>query len=194
MNLWPQFVSEAYKNKKYAFVSDYVRLYAVYKEGGIYMDTDVEMIKNPDALLSDKAFFGFENDNFVASGLVTAAEKGHECLEEMMKVYRNESFYKADGSLNLLGCPIVNTDVLKKFGLVTNGKEQILKDGIHIYPKEYFNPFDPSKDKLEITEKTVSIHWYSMSWMSPARQLRVKMMRPIHRILGSDIKQKVTRK
>lgn len=189
---WPEFVKEAYKNKKYAFVSDYVRLFALYSEGGIYMDTDVELIKRPDDILGNRAFFGFESDDFVATGLMFAAEEGHKCLEDMMNIYKSESFYKPDGSFNLLGCPIVNTEVLENFGLKKDGKEQILNDGIHIYPKDYFNPFDTASDKLELTENTISIHWYSMSWMPPAKQLKVKLMRPVHRILGADIKEKLT--
>lgn len=178
----PQYIRDAYDAKKYAYVSDYIRLKALYAQGGFYLDTDVELLKSLDSLRPDRVVIGFENNEFVNSGQLLAAEAGHPVLQEMMERYKHISFYKSDGSMFLLGCPHVNTEVLCAHGLVKNGQEQIIGD-VHVYPADWFNPLDSITGLLNKTENTISIHWYSMSWISPARRMRVKIMRHIRRIL-----------
>ena len=101
-----------------------------------------------------------------------------------------EHFYKiyafSDGTLNLLGCPKVNTEVLERHGLKKDGKFQIL-DGFAVFPPDYFNPYDDPTGRLSITENTYSIHWYSKSWMSKKAILRSKLLKPVHRILGMKL-------
>ena len=177
----PQYVRDAYAAKKYAYVTDYVRLWVLHRYGGFYMDTDVELLQNLDAFLEDAGMIGFENNNFVNSGQMLAAEAGHPVLQEMMDCYEKIEFYIEDGSMYLLGCPHVNTDVLVRHGLVRNGQEQNVA-GFHIYPADWFNPLDSATGELIKTTNTVSIHWYSMSWISPWRRLRVKIMRKIRRL------------
>ena len=177
----PQYVRDAYAAKKYAYVTDYVRLNVLYRFGGFYMDTDVELLNNLDDFLEDEGVIGFENDQFVNSGQMLAAEAGHPVLREMMDCYDKIQFYKADGSMYLLGCPHVNTDVLVRHGLVRNGQEQKVA-GFHIYPADWFNPLDSATGELIKTPNTVSVHWYSMSWISPWRRLRVKIMRRVRRM------------
>lgn len=178
----PQYVRDAYKAKKYAFVTDYVRLKVLHEHGGFYMDTDVELLKSLDGFLGDRGVIGFENDEFVNSGQMLAAEAGHPILHEMMECYNDVAFYREDGSMYLLGCPHVNTDVLVRHGLVKNGREQTVAE-VHIYPADWFNPLDSATGLLEKTGNTVSIHWYSMSWIPKGKQLRVKLMRMARRIL-----------
>ena len=177
----PQYIRDAYVAKKYAYVTDYVRLRVLHRFGGFYMDTDVELLKNLDAFLEDAGVIGFENDKFVNSGQMMAAEAGHPVLQEMMDCYEKIDFYKDDGSMYLLGCPHVNTDVLVRHGLVRDGQEQTVA-GFHVYPADWFNPLDSATGELIKTSNTVSIHWYSMSWISPWRRLRVKIMRKIRRL------------
>ena len=178
----PQYVRDAYGAKKYAYVSDYIRLKALYDHGGFYMDTDVELLKSLDLFLSDRAVIGFENDAFVNSGQMLAAEAGHPVLAEMMERYDSISFYKPDGSMYLLGCPHVNTDVLVRHGLIRNGQEQTVA-GFHVYPADWFNPLDSTTGQLNKTKNTVSVHWYSMSWIPRWKQVRVKIMRRVRRVL-----------
>lgn len=182
LNDCPQYVQDAYSEKKYAFVTDYVRLKVLFEYGGFYMDTDVELLKSLDAFRSDKAVIGFENDLFVNSGQMLAAEVGHPILAEMMERYEQVNFYRSDGSLYLLGCPHVNTEVLENHGLKKNGQEQTVA-GFHVYPSDWFNPLDSATGVLHTTGNTVSIHWYSMSWISPAKRLRVKILRRVRRFL-----------
>ena len=178
----PKYVLDARAAKKYAFVTDYVRLKVLYDNGGFYMDTDVELLRPLDIFQDDRAVIGFENDNFVNSGQMLAAEAGHPILHEMMECYSNVDFYQPDGSMFLLGCPRVNTQALEAHGLTKNGQEQIVAD-VHIYPADWFNPLDSATGLLKKTENTVSIHWYSMSWISPAKQIRVKILRQIRKFL-----------
>lgn len=178
----PEYIRDAYSAKKYAYVSDFVRLKVLYDHGGFYMDTDVELLKSLDAFLSDEGVIGFENDNFVNSGQMLAARSGHPVLEEMMVRYNDMAFYREDGSMNLLACPYVNTDVLVDHGLVRNGREQTVA-GFHVYPADWFNPLNSATGELSKTPNTVSIHWYSMSWIPAWRRVRVRIMRRVRRLI-----------
>lgn len=178
----PQYVRDAYTAKKYAYVADYIRLKALYDCGGFYMDTDVELLKSLDSFLEEQGVIGFENDEFLNSGQLLAAEAGHPVLAEMMARYQEIAFYREDGSMYLLGCPHVNTEALVNHGLVRNGQEQIVA-GFHVYPADWFNPLDSATGEVTKTENTVSIHWYSMSWISSTKRLRVKIMRVVRRWL-----------
>ena len=182
----PKYVRDAYDAQKYAFVTDYVRLKVLYDHGGFYMDTDVELLCPLDVFLNDRAVIGFENDEFVNSGQMLAAEKGHPIMVEMMARYEGIDFFRSDGSMFLLGCPHVNTEVLEAHGLGKNGREQIVAD-VHVYPADWFNPLDSATGELRKTENTVSIHWYSMSWIPKWKRMRVKIMRFVRRILKRAI-------
>lgn len=187
-----RFTKGAYKEKKYAFVSDVARLFAIYQMGGIYMDTDVEVLKNMDDLLGDKGFIGFENDDYVNTGQIVAAEKNFDIIKQMINRYEQETFYNDDGSLNILGCPRVNTEILLKNGLVQNGKKQIVNSMV-VYPADFFNPLDSSTDLLKVTENTYSIHWYSQSWCSKKDRIRSKIVRRLHRVFGMNFLRKFKR-
>lgn len=176
------FVRQAYDAKKYAFVSDVLRLWAVYTYGGIYFDTDVELIKPYDDLLDCCGFIGFENNAHVNTGQCFAAEKGNRLIKEMLDCYKDLSF-DLD---NLVVCTKINTKVLVDNGLVLNGKQQILDDFI-VYPADYFNPYDSVIDQLKKTDNTYSIHWYANSWghqRSPLMKLILKYYHRIQKRLG----------
>lgn len=175
------FMAEAYAVKKYAFVSDVMRLIVLEQHGGVYFDTDVEVVRDISALLNDEGFIGFENDQYVNSGQVVAAEAHHPVIQAMIEEYKTLHFTNADGSLNTVGCPRLNTDVMERFGLVRNGQEQVIT-GIHTYPADYFNPLDSATGKLTKTPNTYSVHWYSMSWQPWYRQIRVKIGRIYRRM------------
>ena len=176
------FMAEAYAAKKYAFVSDVMRLLVLEQYGGVYFDTDVEVVRDISPLLNDEGFIGFENDQFVNSGQVMAAVPHQRVVQAMIEAYKQLHFTNADGSLNAVGCPRLNTDVLERFGLVRNGQEQ-LAAGIHVYPADYFNPLDSATGRLKKTENTWSIHWYSMSWLPKHVRLKAKLGRMVRRML-----------
>lgn len=173
-----------YKNEKWAFLSDYVRLAVVEKYGGVYFDTDVELLRKPDFLLQHEAFFGFENDAYINTGHGFGAETGHETVKAMLTFY-DALKPDSNGEFPLAACPRWNTEALEQVGLCSNGLRQRVA-GAEIYPPEFFNPLDDATGSLNITPQTVSVHWYSKSWMSPGMILRSKLTKPFHRIFGKD--------
>lgn len=173
-----------YDNGKWAFLSDYARLAVVAEQGGLYFDTDVELVKSPEELLRLEAFYGFENDSAVATGLGFGAQAQHPTLVAMRQEYlalrQNE-----DGSFPVKACPALNTAALLPLGLILNGQRQNVA-GAEILPIECLNPYDDATGKLHRTENTIGIHWYSKSWIGKGAVLRSKLTRPFHRIFGKD--------
>lgn len=180
-----QYMSDAYKEKKWAFVSDYCRLDVVYQEGGIYLDTDVEVVRSFDTLLTEEMFCGFEIrdpkgykkreiiEYSVAFGLGFGCQKLHPILKEMLDYYETLSFYNPDGSLNLVACPRYQTQILCRHGLIPNNKTQRLENCI-AYSPEYFCPQSNVTDEmLMLTENTYSIHHFTVSW-APQRDLEAR--------------------
>ena len=179
------YVEQAYNNKKYAFVSDYVRFEILHKYGGLYFDTDVEVVKPMYDLLENYAFAGFETQTQVAPGLVVwAKEPENEVFAKMLSFYDNMNFVNEDGSLNMITVCNYFTDILKQYGLVQNNTYQVLDNGFVIYPNEYFCPYNNETGVMNKPEKTYSIHWYAMSWL-PKKQLYIsKITRIIHKYFG----------
>lgn len=158
----PLYVRQAHEAGRWAFVTDYVRLKAMTEMGGIYMDTDVEVIKPLDPYLKHQAFAGFEHPTRVQTGLL-ACEKGFPLFLEFMGYYDTATFLKEDGSHDITTNVQVLTDLCVSRGLQLNGKYQEV-DGFAIYPTEVFCPVDYDTEKLHKTRKTVVIHWFAASW------------------------------
>ena len=159
-----QYIREAYESRKFAFVTDYVRLYAIYMEGGIYMDTDVEVMGNYDKFLHHHAFSGFETDGNVPTGIM-AAEKGSIWAKELLDMYDNRKFIMADGSFDMT----TNTTVITKYmlgkGLVLNNRYQDFPGLCTMYPAEFFCPKDHRTGKIKCTHNTVCIHHFAGTWL-----------------------------
>ena len=158
------YMKEAYEAKKWGFVPDYARLDIIYSHGGIYLDTDVEIIKPLDHLLNNKAFAGLEpqeDATYVALGLGFGAEKGNPLIRKLMDSYEECHFLKEDGNLNLTPAPVLNSETLKPLGFDSTDRIQDLGE-MMLYPSEYFCPLLGGHRR---TENTVSIHWYSGSWL-----------------------------
>lgn len=158
------YVYEAYMAKKFAFVSDFARLYALYEYGGIYLDTDVEVRKSFNDILNNKSFVGWE-DNFIGTG-VLASEAHQQWIKDVMNTYNGESFISWTGKLNIHPNPYRLNKVLKKYGLKMNHKRDILKDDIAVYPIEILCANNHEKKEYCITSDTISIHHYSGTWAS----------------------------
>ena len=161
-----EYMRQTYDAKKYGFTVDYARLDVVYTYGGIYLDTDVELLKSLDALLNDKCFMGFESEKNVALGLGFGAEAGNEVIYSMMRAYDNMSFILPSGELNLRPSPGIQTEVVRELGLLPNGQNQIIGDKCHIYSKPVFNPCDIETNRIDISDETISIHHYAGSWLT----------------------------
>ena len=167
----PLYVRQAYEKRKWPFVTDYVRLQVIYENGGIYLDTDVELLKNLDDLLNNTAFFGFQTDLYVATGLGFGAEKGCQILKELMQDYEVIPFVRRDGTMDLLPCTFRNNEVFIKHGLIRDNTEQELDSGVRILPASFFCPKNHETGELIITDDTYSIHHYCASWLTKAQVL-----------------------
>lgn len=168
------YVKEAYQQKKWAFVSDYARLWIIYNYGGIYLDTDVELIKKIDDLLENKAYFGSEDGQYINTGLGFGAEILNPIVKRMMDDYENIHFIKDDGTFDVTPCPQRNTkSVLQDFE--TEDFNNIVENEYAvIYPKEYFSPLEFNTRVMTKTKNTYSIHWFDASWYEQEKKNYMK--------------------
>lgn len=189
VNIVP-YTSEAYQAKKYAFVSDYARFYILYHHGGLYFDTDVEVIKSMEDIVEKGNFMGIELEAnpkeglppSINPGLGLGAVSGVKLYYDVLQYYADLHFLMEDGSLNQVTIVTHTTKVLLENGLKTSNEIQKVDD-IWIYPQDYFNPLDSTTGKLVKTKRTCSIHWYMNSWNSESA-LRMYIVRWVHRIFG----------
>lgn len=191
------YTRQAYEAKKYAFVSDYARFKILYEHGGLYFDTDVEVIKSMDDIIATGPFMGFEIDpnpqrpyGAVAPGLGLGANPKMGLYHVILDYYNQLSFILPDGSLNFNDAVVnITTRELIKAGLKdTVGIQRV--EGIGIYPSDYFNPFDDLTGRLNITSNTFSIHWFSKTWKSLPKW-RINLSRIAHRIFGVNFTKRI---
>jgi mannosyltransferase OCH1-like enzyme len=151
-----KFLRECYRRKLWAFLSDYVRLKVLYQYGGIYLDTDMEIIKNLDDLLETDFFTGYENDEIISFGILGCIPQ-HKIIEKMLDFYDNKIW---DSDMYII--TNILTEILKE----EYGDKLFETSGIKIYPKEYFYPYNHDEEFTEkcLTENTYGIHWWGKSW------------------------------
>lgn len=171
------YAREAYEKRKFAFVTDVVRLYALLKEGGIYMDTDVEVIKPLDSLLQYEAVSGFESDGYVPTGLM-ASRDGHPFIMELLDHYSGKHFIREDGSLDYTTNTERITNICSHHGLVLDGQRQTV-GGCTFLPKDYLCPKDWKTREINLTENTLCIHHFDGSWTELSTKQRfIKFIGP----------------
>ena len=181
-----RYCEEAYATKKWAFVSDVARLWALVHEGGVYMDTDVELVRPLDRLLTNKAFLGFEGTQWVGTNLI-GAEPSHSFFIELLKSYDHRCFITPDGKPDQTTNVEELTRKLEKvYAFRKDGSFQQLGD-ITLYPTDYFCPYDYIDGQLHRTENTYSIHWYSQTWIKRSRWIN-KLSQWMHRLTGNRMK------
>lgn len=178
-----QYVREAYEAKKWAFVSDYARFKILYEEGGVYFDTDVEVIKPFDDIIVRGNFMGSENKlSAINPGLGLAVAPGLGLIKELLDDYEKSSFLKLDGTYDLTTIVERTTKFLKSHGLKNINEIQTIAD-ITIYPVDYFCPIDYVSGNMKITENTYSIHHYSASWHSEKEKYAHMLEKKYNRFL-----------
>lgn len=163
-----RYMKQAYGAKKWGFVPDYARLDIIYQYGGIYLDTDVELVRSFDPLLNQEAFMGFENTGdgevFVNCGHGFGAVAHHKIIKSARDLYEHLEFVKENGELNLLASPHYTTQTLRQFGLVQENREQRLP-GMTVYASDVLCPKNFRTGEINLTKNTVSIHHFTASWM-----------------------------
>ena len=181
-----RYCEEAYQQKKWAFVSDVARMWALNEYGGIYMDTDVEVVRPLDDLLSHCGFLGFEGTQWIATSIV-GVEPHHPLIEKFYSHYQNRTFIQPDQSLDQTTNVEMWTKLLvSEYGLILNGQQQQVA-GFEVYPTDYFTPYDYINGKLSKTSNTYSIHWFGQSWVG-LKKWRKKLAQWYHRIYGIKMK------
>lgn len=166
-----EYVKKAYEQKKYAFLADYVRLDVIYEHGGIYLDTDVELIKNLDNLLENDGYIGMEEIGTINTGQGFGAKKHHPFIKENKEYYEKNKFWDSNGNFEKVICVEITTKLLKAHGLKEINKMQKIAN-MKIFPVEYFCPIVMGTNKLKITKNTYSIHHFAATWKSNNKLIR----------------------
>ena len=180
------YVEQAYGTKKWAFVADYVRYYAVYHHGGIFLETDTEVIRSFDNLLNDSAYFGFGPVNMTIPTF--GAEKGHPVLKDLMNYYHSHSFVMSNGELDLTTINVVTKNVLvDNYSLQMNGQTQLLSHGIKVYAKEYFFSTDWETGVITKNPNLYIIHYADASWLTEEQKKVVKIKRKYKNLFGDNL-------
>ena len=191
---WP-FAKEAFERKKYAFASDVVRRYAIHKYGGIYLDTDVQVLKKFDNLLHLPYFAGLEHSNIIEAAIF-GAEKNSEWLAYCLRHYDNRSFIKENGKFDITILPYILKSQLQKIKQIVpmtmtqvETIEHLIrdKDKFFLFPMEYFSPKDVESNEIHSTKNTYTIHHFNSSWLPAFSKFR----RKIKFILGVKTTNKI---
>lgn len=185
-----EYMRQAYEAKKWGFVPDYARLDIVYEHGGIYLDTDVEMVRSFDDLLAHEAFFGFENTGngafFVNCGHGFGAAAGHEAIRKARNIYERVSFLNDDGSLNLLASPYYTTQALRQMGLVQENRDQFFS-GVQVYASDVLCPKNFLTGQVKRTDRTVSIHHFTASWVDEKMKAELAHQQSVQKRFGKKL-------
>lgn len=181
-----KYVKQAYEAGKYAFASDYIRLYALYHYGGIYLDSDIEVFKSFDDLLDDAAFTGFENDKDIAAWIF-GSEKGNPLFKELLDYYVDKEFVFSNGSYNMIPNVVPVTAILEKHGLIRNNTFQKL-DYITVYRRDFFCPMIPNSDYEDCyTSNTHCQHLFNGGWIDTEQRKIINRKHEIEKKWGKII-------
>lgn len=181
------YVREAYECKKWAFITDYVRLFAIYNYGGVYMDTDVELLKNIDGFLSASAFTGFEDNKYPITGIL-AGEKHSQLFEYLLSYYNDKHFLLPDGSMNLKTNVVTITEMLSsKYNVKLDNSFQKFEDGFELYPSDFFCPKSHLTGKITLTDNTVCIHHFSGTWHSEEEKAADELKKKFSNICNCEL-------
>lgn len=165
-----RFSSQAYQMKKYAFVSDYVRAKVLYEYGGIYLDTDFEILSSIEEFIEKGNFLGFETKAHLGTAIM-AFQPHHDVLKEFIDYYENHPFIDEKGRIDNIANVTILSDILNPIGLKNDNSLQKIED-ITIYPREYFYPKRLDLNEFRITEQTVGVHRCTNSWMTERQKKR----------------------
>lgn len=179
------YVRQAYEAQRWAFVTDYVRLHALYTQGGIYMDTDVEVVRQLDDFLSEEGFSGFENARNVPTGLM-ASEQGHPFIGELLREYEHRTFLRMDGSQDCNTNVESITAAALRHGLKQDGSKQTVFK-FTFYPTDFFCPIDFQTKRFNPTSNTYAIHHFNGSWLTKDERKRQEIYRHYSKIIGKRL-------
>lgn len=178
-----QYARESYNERKYAFVSDYIRLKVLYEYGGIYLDTDVEILKKNTGLEQYDFIVGFEAANRIGSAVIMS-EKQNILIKSWLDSYNNRHFIDLKGKSDFTPNVKKLTEILAEYGFSIDGKRQI-KDNYVIFEKNIFYPYAIGDSEINIDD-SLMVHWCDGSWVSGRTKVRHQLVVFIKRIIGSN--------
>lgn len=178
------YVKEAYEAKQWAFVTDYVRLYVLYHYGGIYMDTDVEVIKPLDELLIHSAFSGYESNNSIPTGTMGAC-KGNGWIKFLLDDYKERHFVMENGSYDkTTNVTVITSLTVKRYGIFLDGEKKIFGNDIVMLPFDYLCAKSYKTGIVMRTDHTYTIHHFKGTWLSDEEKFRDIIRKKLMPILG----------
>lgn len=182
-----KYVAEAYENRKFAFVSDVSRLYALYNFGGIYLDTDIEIMKSFDDILeTSDLILGFENGGQHIMTAFIAASRENAIIKEFSEYYTNRSFILENGQFDISPNTDEITKIISRLGGIMNNTMQKLASNVYVYPEEYFSAFEFKTFSKISTEHTYTVHHFHASWLPKYVRVRFKLKKIVIKIIGKD--------
>lgn len=173
-----EFVKQAYEAGKWAFVSDYARLTALYNEGGIYFDTDMEVIADIDFLYDKEFFIGREYSGYIAAGVIGVKKEKNEYIKEMLDYYKSIKHFDTENIFNY-AIPKVITKVLEKYECKKENNIEIYNNNCYVYPVDYFYPISYDRSTKYYSENTCMVHYYDATWVPKREKITLKMYRTI---------------
>lgn len=184
-----KWVDQAFDAKKYAFCADYIRAYALYNYGGIYLDSDVEVVKSYDDLLSLPYFYGREMVNSPIEAATVGAEKGNALIKRVLDSYEGRDFVNPDGSINNEAMPWIFKRIIEEDGYVVKdikGVDEFDHDEnvINVFPMSWFSPKDWVTGKIGAEKDTYSVHHFAASWLTPKARLCMVIAQHTHPLIG----------
>ncbi|SHH68266.1 glycosyltransferase family 32 protein [Clostridium grantii] len=177
------FVRQAYNSGKFAFVSDYVRVYVLYKYGGIYLDTDVEVLQSLNKFLEHESFWGFEEKNYIATSTI-GARKGNPLIKEFLDTYENKRFVKENGSIDTLTNVSVVSEMIQEYGIKLNGEYQEIEGLCTIYPQTYFSPYDYINCYSKANANSFTTHHFFKSWLPFSDRVKTYLKVYLAKVIG----------
>lgn len=177
------FTKAAYEIGNYAFVSDYVRVYALYHHGGIYLDTDTQIFKSLTPFLTEDSFWGFEEKNFIATSLI-GARQHNEIIKEFLDFYDTVELVNDAGEVKQFTNVTVVTDLLSRKGIQLDGTYQKIEGVITLYPQEYFSPYDYINCYMKSTGNTYAVHHFHKSWLPVSTRIKSSFKKGLAKVIG----------
>lgn len=182
-----QFVKEAYENKKWAFVSDYARIYALYQEGGIYFDTDMKVLKDVSNIVDKDMFLGYEDSGYVGTAVIGVKEKENKYIKEILDYYNGLEHFNPEIMYNYAN-PVIITKTIKKYDSVTNEEGiKIFDNKIYVYPRDYFYPLSYNYAEKVYTKNTCMVHLFNATWTDNGEKRVIGINRKFGPTLGKTI-------
>lgn len=186
INVCP-FVKEAYENKKWAFVSDYARIYALYKEGGIYLDTDVKILKDISHITDKDMFLGFEDSGYMGTAVIGVKDKENKYIKEILDYYNGIEHFNLEAIYNYVN-PIIITRIIKQYeSKTTEDGIKVYNNDVYVYPRDYFFPLSYDYSEKMYTKNTCMVHLFNATWTDAGEKRTVIINRRFGPIIGNKI-------